>query len=225
MIRFLKLAVIALISGLLTACNLEISLVTAEAPASPTAIVVETPSALPLPPAATIPAPTPTSEFAPFCSADTAAALPQCAFPTAKESSVFCSDKIPYNLILIPDGLTYAVSEGFRCSDAGKKNEMRMITCTGRMAAEFQLSVCDPACVPPTVEAVNTTCPQGYNYDIYQGCCTQQIQVLNRNCMTYEFTTTTCVVNCGEYKKKSKCNQYSYACFWDDKEKLCLLRK
>ena len=44
-----------------------------------------------------------TPEFAPVCEADasTAPVPPQCRLPIAEESSTFCTNKAPYNLILI----------------------------------------------------------------------------------------------------------------------------
>ena len=71
----------------------------------------------------------PTPEFAPFCEtgAQTASPLSQCQVPIVEESSTFCSDKAPYNLILMDEGLTYEVlTEGFVCSDAGMKNDKQI---------------------------------------------------------------------------------------------------
>jgi hypothetical protein len=217
-----------LLAGFTSACNLSASQ-TATATPAPTASV--TPTATPFPTATSteaVPIVSPTSEFAPFCESDSSAAssLPQCRFPNVVESSTFCTSKSPYNLILIDQGMTYEVqTEGFKCIDAGKKDDKQMVTCTGNMASEFEIKVCDPACVVPTAQATNTKCPQDYNYNNLLGCCTNQIQVLNRNCVSFKFKTTTCVVDCSVYTTKSTCNKNSVACFWDDREDVCSARR
>jgi hypothetical protein len=221
----------AIFTGLLlivvvSSCNLEFSQVGPETLTPPvTATETETPA----PTITAAPSSSPTPEFAPFCQAADAASIspvPQCQLPSATQSSTFCSEKRPYNLILIDAGSTYEVlTKGFRCSDAGKKGDKQMITCTGQLAADFVVNVCNPACVVPTVQAAITECPQGYNYNAFQGCCTQEIQQINQNCMGYSFKTTTCVIGCSEFKREAKCKRNSWACVWNDKEKVCEVRK
>jgi len=171
---------------------------------------------------------TATPEFAPFCEPD-AASNPtpsQCQLPIAEQSSVFCTNKKPYNLIIINEGATYEVlSESFECSEAGMKDDRQMITCTGPMASSFELRVCDPACAVPTLQAEITQCPQGYNYNNLQGCCTQEPQLIDQNCVLLRLETKSCVVDCGVYTKKSTCDNNSYACEWDDNNNVCQLRK
>jgi hypothetical protein len=211
-----------------TACNLSASKPTVVVP-SPTESATQTAAPLPTAvPTEIVIVATPTSEFAPFCEADstTTSLLPQCQFPVAEESTTFCTKKDPYNLIFINEGMTYEViDEGFWCSDAGKKDGRQMVTCTGPMASNFQLNVCDPACVVPTVQAENTKCPQSYNYNSFQGCCSQEIQMLNRNCMVYEFRTTTCQIDCTVYTTETACGKNSYACQWNVQKKFCYARK
>jgi hypothetical protein len=227
--KILKLTIFTGLLVLMTsACNLSKSPPTV-VPPSPPAIATQTP--MPLPTATSteiVIVASPTSEFAPFCQSDSssASALPQCQFPTANESSTFCSKKNPYNLILINDGMTYEVlTENFRCSDSGKKDGQQLLTCTGPMASTFEINVCDPACVVPTVQAENTKCPQDYNYNSFQGCCTKEIQMLNRNCMVYEFKTTTCLVDCSAYTTEALCGKNSYACLWYVKDDFCYARQ
>ena len=218
-----------LLMGVTSACYMTISQVTptSSAPtAKPTEAATSAPTATPT---ESVPTASATPEFAPFCQPADAASVspsPQCQIPVAEESSTFCTKKDPYNLILIDQGMTYEVlTDGFRCTDAGTKDNKQMITCTGQMAADFAINVCDPACIVPTVEAAITGCPQGYNYNSRQGCCTQEIQQLNQNCMAFNFRTTSCVVRCFEFKKESKCKRNSWACVWNDKDKICELRK
>lgn len=213
-----------LLTVLTTACNLAISQ-SADATTVPTVSATETPAAT-----ATLPAPTasPTPAFAPFCTADTVSVLPpsQCQAPVAEESSTFCSEKDPYNLILLDPGLTYEVlTKGFKCADAGKKDDRQMITCTGLMSSTFELNVCDPTCVIPTVEAAITQCPQDYFYNDVQGCCTQEAQQVNQTCTVQKFNTTSCTANCDNIRRKSNCLKNSFACVWNYEEKSCQLRK
>ena len=218
-----------LLTGFTVACSLSSSQTPAVTSVSTASI---TPSMVLLPTATStdepVLIPSPTSEFAPFCEADSSAvsSLPQCRFPVVVESSTFCTSKNPYNLILITEGMTYEVlTEGFDCIDAGMKDDKQMVTCTGKMASDFEINVCDPSCIIPTVQAMNTKCPQDYTYNDLLGCCTQEMQVLNRNCVSFKFKTTTCVVDCSVYTTKATCDKNSAACFWDDREITCSPRK
>jgi hypothetical protein len=215
-----------LLSILTAACNLAVAEPVTATPAL-TASPTETAT-----PAATAtqsaPAVSPTPEFAPFCETGSASIAPpvQCQIPVAEESSAFCTDKKPYNLILINQGLTYeALTRGFRCSDAGTKGDKQMITCTGQMATSYEINVCDPACVVPNVQAAITQCPQDYNYNSVQGCCTREIQQLNQNCKVFKFTSSTCVANCSGIVRKSNCLKASSACQWNYEDNACEARK
>jgi hypothetical protein len=217
-----------LLTGVTAACNMPFisdSQAVAETPAL-TLTVSPTETAAPVPTFTEFAPPaSATPEFAPFCDANSAQ-LPQCQLPVVEESSTFCTKKTPFTLIFMNMGMTYEVlTEGFRCSDAGLKDDKQMVTCTGRMASNFEINVCDPSCVVPTVQAVVTQCPQDYSYNNLQGCCSNEIQLLNRNCMVFKFKTTSCVVNCGEFTKKATCNKNSDACYWSEEDKGCVLRQ
>jgi hypothetical protein len=169
-----------------------------------------------------------TPEFAPFCESGIANVSPpaQCQTPIAEESSTFCTKKNPYNLILINNGATYeALTRGFWCSDAGMKDDRQMVTCTGQMATDYEVSVCDPACAVPTVQAEITQCPQGYNYNNYQGCCTQEFQQIYQNCATLKLKTKICLVDCSVFRKQKTCDQNSNTCLWNSKTRKCEMRK
>ncbi len=169
-----------------------------------------------------------TPEFAPFCESGIANVSPpaQCQTPIAEESSTFCTKKNPYNLIIINDGATYeALTRGFWCSDAGMKDDRQMVTCTGQMATDYEVSVCDPACAVPTVQAEITQCPQGYNYNNYQGCCTQEFQQIYQNCTTLKLKTKICLVDCSAFRKQKTCDQNSNTCLWNSETRKCEMRK
>jgi hypothetical protein len=196
---------------------------------TPTPTVSPTETAIPqtTPTESALPA-SATPEFAPFCDPNTANVTPssQCQIPLAEDSSAFCTKKNPYNLIFISKGATFeSLTDGFRCSDAGIKDDRQMVTCTGPMASHYVVSVCNPACSIPTVQAAITQCPKDFNYNALQGCCTQEIQQLQQNCVVLELQTTTCVVNCREYSNKSVCNKNSNACVWDADNGVCKQRK
>jgi hypothetical protein len=208
------------LSWSMAACS--ISVVAPTPVATDTPVPSETPTAAPT----ATPEASATPEFAPMCADLATPETPICRDLSATQSSTFCQDKDPYNLILFDQGLTYEVlTKGFRCSDAGLKGDKQMITCTGQFAANFAVNVCDPGCAVPTVQSTLVQCPQGYNYNARQGCCTNEIQEVSPNCKAFTFTTSTCVVNCFEYHREAKCKRHYDACIWDDKEKVCELRK
>jgi hypothetical protein len=228
-IPYLRILTGLLLVGISVACNMLFT----QAPQPETETPV--PTASPTETATLIPAPTefvapvtPTPELAPFCDPGFVAnpTPSQCQLPIAEQSSVFCTNKIPYNLIFINAGSTYQVlSEGFQCSDAGMQDGRQMVTCTGPMASSFDLRVCDPGCAIPTAQAEITQCPQAYIYDNLRGCCTQELQSIDQSCVMLSLGTKSCVVNCGEFTNKTACENNSYACQWDDTNKVCQLRR
>jgi len=215
--------------GIIVACNLPSTQIPQLETETPILTASPTDTATPIPTATEFVAPvTATPEFAPFCEPGAASnlTLSQCQLPIAEQSSVFCTNKNPYNLIFINEGATYEVlSEGFECSDAGMKDGRQMITCTGPMASTFELRVCDPACAIPTLQAEITQCPQDYYYNDLQGCCAQELQLFDQNCVLLKLKTKSCVVDCGKFTKKSACDNNSYACEWNDDNNVCQLRK
>lgn len=191
--------------------------------ASPTETETPTPVTMP-----TAPLVSATPEFAPFCDPNAASVLlpTQCQLPVAVDSSSFCTKKTPYNLIFVNKGSTFkSQNDDFKCSAAGVKNGKQMVTCTGPMASNYEVAVCDPACAIPTVQAAITQCPKDFNYNNLQGCCTQELLQVQQNCVVLELKTTTCVINCREFSTTTTCNQNSNACIWDDKNGgVCVLR-
>ena len=166
-----------------------------------------------------------TPQPAPFCNED-AASQSQCRYPITGQSSAFCADKSPYNLIFLNDGATFQLlHEHVRCSEAGIINGQRMITCTGPMAYYFELQVCDSACSALRLETDDPRCPRGYRYNSLQGCCTNETQEVDGGCTVLKLRTNSCVINCGELTTKTTCGDYGYACRWNDTSNLCQLRK
>ena len=227
-IPYPTILIVLLLIGIIAACNTPFILTEQAATETPTSIAQTTKTATPVPSATKVFTPvTATPEFAPFCEPGTASApLPaQCQLPIAEQSSVFCTKKTPYNLILMNEGATYEVlSEHIKCSDAGMKEGRQMLTCTGPLAISFELRVCDPACAVPVVQAEITQCPQEYDYNAFQGCCTQEPLPIDQSCASLKLQTKSCAIDCGQYAKESACTDNGYACKWDDTNKVCLLR-
>ena len=175
-----------------------------------------------------VPPATPTPKFAPFCEPSSASvATPvQCQVPIAEQSSVFCSSKIPYNLILINAGSTYETSsEDFSCKDGGMKGDKQILTCTGPMALTYEIKVCDPSCAHPSFQPVTTRCPQDFYFNSDLGCCQQQPVPIDQNCVVLKLKTTSCVTNCGVYTSQSNCEANGFACYWDGEDNVCRQRK
>ena len=216
-------------SLIISSCNL--SIVPVSQTATNTPVAIASPSETAAPTATVTESAQPASatlDYAPICAANAASITPpsQCQLPSATDSSAFCSEKDPYNLIFVSKGSTFqSLTAGFTCRDAGIKNDKQMVTCTGQMATKYQVSICNPTCVVPTVQAAITQCPQDYNYNAVQGCCTQEIQQLQQGCVVIELKTTTCVVDCRQYNKKKTCDKNSNACIWDEQNEVCQLRR
>lgn len=213
--------------GIATGCNLPFSSTSDAATPSPTATFTQTAAPVASPTEAG-PTATPMPKLAPICAPNLSEVLPPptCRVPIAEETSVFCTKKSPYNLLLINAGATYEVlTRGFRCSNEGMKNDRQIVTCTGPMALSFEVRVCDPTCAVPTVQAESTQCPQGYVFDFLQGCCTQNLSTLQPNCEVLKLKTKSCSVNCAEFTKEKTCNNNSFACVWDGTDKVCRLRR
>jgi hypothetical protein len=233
--------------GMIVACNLPTVTVqwsktetpTPTSTASPTETSTPVPTATgtatPVPPTDTL-VPTATRistripttaipQFAPFCESDTERQS-QCQFPIAKQSSAFCKDKSPYNLIVLNDRATYQLlHEHIQCSEAGVINGQRMISCTGPMAYYFELQVCDSACSALSIETGAAQCPLGYNYNNLQGCCTKETQEVIGGCVVLKLRTKSCAIDCGQFTSSTTCTNYGYACRWNYENSTCQLRK
>jgi hypothetical protein len=168
-----------------------------------------------------------TPKFAPFCQPSSASvATPiQCQQPIAEQSSVFCGDKVPYNLIQINLGSTYEIlNESVTCSEAGLKDGKLLLTCTGPMALDFELKVCDPACAIPTHRVVTTHCPEDLNFNELYGCCEREPIPADPNCVVLKLETTRCVVGCSAYTSQTTCDKNGYSCRWDSEQEICYPR-
>jgi len=193
----------------------------------PTADSTET-ATLELLPTASLAPVTPTPRFAPICKPDVASTLtaPLCQRPIAEQSSAFCMNKTPFNLILIDEGATYELLSGdFECSDSGMKDGKQVITCTGPMGTSFEFKACGQACALPTLPAEMSQCPPDFLYNEPQGCCAFIPQSVEPSCVSLTLQTKRCVINCAEFTKEDACNHHYHACQWNDEDKVCQVRR
>ena len=166
-----------------------------------------------------------TPHFAPFCEADTVRQS-SCQYPIASQSSAFCENKSPYNLIALNDRATYQLlHEHVQCSEAGVIDGQRMLVCTGPMSYYFELRVCDSACSSLSIETGSLQCPLGYNYNNLQGCCTKETQEVAGGCTVLKLRTKSCSINCSQFTSSTTCTNYGYACRWNYETYTCQLRK
>jgi hypothetical protein len=168
---------------------------------------------------------TATPDFAPFCEGETDIQS-RCQYPIANQSSTFCIKKSPYNLIALNERATYQLLNDYvQCEEAGIIDGQRMITCTGPMAYYFELQICDSACSSLSIETGSTKCPLGYNYNNLQDCCTQETQEVSQGCTVLKLRTQSCTIDCNQFTSRSSCEDYGYACRWNDVDNECYLRR
>ncbi len=163
--------------GSLVACNLPVSQGQQPLTATPLPTASSTATIIPV---TIAPSASPTPEFAPFCAPDvvTVPTPAGCHLPIAEPGDTFCTKKVPYNLVFMNPGSTYeTLTENFRCSDAGVQDGRQMITCTGPMAASYEVKICDSACVVPSAAAGSLLCPSGYVLDSLLECCAPEAQI------------------------------------------------
>jgi hypothetical protein len=156
---------------------------------------------------------------APFCVSGSTptSSLSGCTLATRDQRSQFCTNKVPYTLITLPQGDTYSVlTAGFTCTPAGLKDNLQLLTCSGSPSSRFSLQVCNPICalaVTPASTVQAGRCSPGYDYLPDQQCC----QVANSNqsgCVTLSYDTAPCgLVDCARIKDLSACTAKS-SCKW-----------
>ena len=160
-------------------------------------LVTATPPVMPSAAATLIPVPT-TQNFIPICTTgggDLTPTLPsQCTPPTGEERDRFCTKKVPFTLIAMPEGAIYELlTPGFRCTEGGVHQGMHLITCTGPELHSFELKICNPACVASGSLPSQIECPQGYIYDSNRQCCAGGLQFDQAGCIRKTSGTKDCV--------------------------------
>jgi len=230
---------VLLLLGFSTACSLPFAPLFQPATETPTPTASPTdtpaPTVSPTPIPTLVPyftpfiAPTPAkSSFAPFCQPSSASIVTpvQCQQPIAEQSSAYCSNKTPYNLVLTNPGSTYEISnDDVTCTDGGMKDGKQLVICTGPFAASFEITVCDPACAYKTFQGETTQCPQDLHYNETLGCCEREPVILDQNCVTLSLQTRSCVIACNEFVNQTTCDKNAYACKWNSEKNICQLKR
>jgi hypothetical protein len=110
--------------------------------------------------------------FAPACQAAASCAAPDVKDTVAAER--YCVQKIPYQNILIDDGVVFEVLDPSKltCADNGTKVDgKRVIECHGTEAWSSQVKFTNTACNGASLQTGTGQCQEGLGYDAAQNCC------------------------------------------------------
>lgn len=140
----------------------------------------------------------------------------QCSLPTGEARSQFCTRKIPYTLLAIPQHDDYTLlTPGITCTDAGVKDGDQLLTCTGSQET-FAMQVCNSGCALSLSTATaepSGLCPSGFNYLADRNCC-QAAATDRAGCVTLKFDLRPCGgVDCSRIKNASSCSG-TLGCTW-----------
>jgi hypothetical protein len=119
-------------------------------------------------------APAADQNFAPACPA---ASSGSCAAPDVKDtiaSDRYCVDKVPYENISIPDGVTFQVLEPDKltCVDNGTMAKGKhVIECHGTENWSSKVTFTNTACGGSNLQTGTGKCQEGSGYDAGQNCC------------------------------------------------------
>jgi len=110
--------------------------------------------------------------LAPFCQMNSyiptgaGPAASSCELPQTGVQRNYCSAKVGYATITIPDGATYRITaKGYSCGDAIVNGE-RLLTCSGPDSSSGKVQVCNAACAgAPSDSGAPIVCDPGYELD------------------------------------------------------------
>ncbi|MCA1899581.1 MAG: hypothetical protein LDL50_02610 [Chloroflexi bacterium] len=100
-----------------------------------------------------------------------------CSAPDVQDtiaSDRYCVDKVPYQNILIDDGVTFEVlePENLTCVDNGSMAKGKhVIECHGKPAWKTQVKFTNTACGGSNLQAGTDKCQEGMGYDAANNCC------------------------------------------------------
>ncbi len=154
-------------------------------PATPTPLPTQAPTQAPPPTTAVTEALAP---VVPVCAAGVAPAVPT---PSITEKQRLCTNKLPYTVLIIPQGATYTITKsGYKCEDIPAVAGQRWIQCTGKDLTFFDLKVCSPE--PTAVAAVaGGQCAAGTTYDSANQCCAPA-PAADAGCTTFQVNLKSC---------------------------------
>jgi len=129
--------------------------------AAPTQAPIE-----PAAPAATV------QTFAPACQAAASCAAPAVVDTVASDR--YCVEKIPYQNILIDDGVTFEVLDPAKltCADNGTMVDGKhVVECHGTESWSSQVKFTNTACSSASLQMGAAQCQAGLGYDAANNCC------------------------------------------------------
>lgn len=110
--------------------------------------------------------------FAPACQAAASCAAP--AVTDTVASDRYCVEKIPYQNILVDDGVTFEVLDpaNLICSDNGTMVDGKhVVECHGTEAWSSQVKFSNTACSAAGLQTGTGQCQEGLGYDAANNCC------------------------------------------------------
>jgi len=172
---------------LLPACNMATVPETPPAPKIETVVVVVT--ATPTNEATPSPTETETETPPPLCEVDPETI---CALPEAEVRDKFCTNKVPYILMVFPKGTSFDVEdERFTCTDEGIRGGEQMVSCYGPELYSFDLKVCNAVCVPSGAVLEQGACADGFGFDSTNECC-MRLPSTDTNCRIIQVDLGAC---------------------------------
>jgi hypothetical protein len=143
------------------------------APAAQPPVQIAPTEAAPVNAAAPVQQSAPAQTFAPACQASDSCAAPALKDTAANET--YCVQKIPYQNILIDDGVTFqALSpDKLMCADNGTiVKGKHVLECHGTQLWTSQLKLTSSACGgSANLTTGSNQCQQGLGYDAAKNCC------------------------------------------------------
>ncbi len=114
----------------------------------------------------------PAQTFAPACQAAASCAAPDVKDTVAAER--YCVQKIPYQNILIDEGVAFEVLDPSKltCADNGTiVDGKHVVECHGTEAWSSQVKFTNTACGGASLQTGTGQCQEGLGYDAAQNCC------------------------------------------------------
>ena len=170
--KYILLAMMVMFALWISACGGSAAPATQAAVQQPPAVVDTAPSqavvveVVPTQPLATV------QSFAPACQAAASCAAPALKDTVAAER--YCVEKIPYENILIDEGVTFEVLDPSKltCVDNGTMVDGKhVIECHGTESWASQVKFTNTACSANSLTTGTGQCQEGLGYDAANNCC------------------------------------------------------
>lgn len=132
-------------------------------------------------------------QFAPMCQV----AATGCEAPAVKVlDNQYCIDKVPYTIMSVPAGTTYASQDpDMECVDQLHNDGDLRVTChslSGKALWSYDLKLCNGACSAPVLEMGTGRCQEGYGFDAANQCCAAPAPSSGDGCIIYKVDLGLC---------------------------------